>query len=313
MMAAKSPRNKQRTTGGLRAWARLMFYAMLGILVIGIPYVAYLDYTVRTQFEGKRWALPARVYARPLELFQGVNLTAEQLSQELVNLGYVNTVRPETPGTFVRMQNGVRLMTRSFRFWDSTEPSLAVQVEFEDNSVRTLRDPVSGAPVDLVRLDPLLIGSIYPSHHEDRVLVQISEVPPLLIKILLTIEDRHFYAHHGIDPFSILRAMWANLRAGSTVQGGSTLTQQLVRSLFLGREVAFERKLNEAFYALIIEARFDKGRILETYLNEVYLGQEGAQAVHGVGAGAVFWFGRELEELDTAELALLVGLIQGPS
>lgn len=313
MMAAKSSRNKQRATRNLGPWARLMLYAMFSILVIGIPYVAYLDYTVRTQFEGKRWALPARVYARPLELFQGVNLTAEQLSQELSNLGYVNTTRPETPGTFVRMPNGLRFVTRSFRFWDSTEPSLVVQVEFEGPSVRTLRNPANGAAVDLVRLDPLLIGSIYPSHHEDRVLVQIDEVPPLLIKILLAIEDRHFYAHHGIDPFSILRAMWANLRAGGTVQGGSTLTQQLVKNFYLSADRTLWRKFNEAIMSLLLEAHYSKDEILEAYLNEIFLGQDGKRAIHGFGLASQFYFNRPLTELKPAHYAMLVGLVRGAS
>ncbi|MDP1708022.1 MAG: penicillin-binding protein 1B [Gammaproteobacteria bacterium] len=290
-----------------------MLYAMFGMLVIGIPYVAYLDYTVRTQFEGKRWALPARVYARPLELFQGVNLTAEQLSQELVNLGYVNTARPETPGTFVRMPNGLRFVTRSFRFWDGTESSVSVQAEFDGGTVRMLRDPISGTAVDLVRLDPLLIGSIYPSHHEDRVLVQINDVPPLLIKMLIAIEDRHYYAHHGIDPFSILRAVWANLRAGSTVQGGSTLTQQLVKNFYLSAERTLWRKLNEALMSLLLEAHYSKDEILEAYLNEIFLGQDGKRAIHGFGLASQFYFNRPLTELKPAHLALLVGLVRGAS
>jgi len=286
---------------------------LLALAVVGAPYVAYLDYTVRTQFEGKRWALPARVYARPLELFQGLNLTAEQLSQELVNLGYVNTARPETPGTFARMPNGLRFVTRSFRFWDGPESSVSVQAEFDGGIVRTLRDPASGTAVDLVRLDPLLIGSIYPSHHEDRVLVQISEVPPLLVKMLIAIEDRHYYAHHGIDPFSILRAMWANLRAGSTVQGGSTLTQQLVKNFYLSAERTLWRKLNEALMSLLLEAHYSKDEILEAYLNEIFLGQDGKRAIHGFGLASQFYFNRPLTELKPEHFALLVGLVRGAS
>lgn len=312
-MTAKSSRRQRRSHGWPKLWVRLVQFALLTILIAGVPYVVYLDYTVRTQFEGKRWALPARVYARPLELFQGANLSAEQLSQELARLGYASAAKPETAGTFARVPDGLRVVTRAFRFWDSTEPSLAVQVTFDGDTVRTLRHAVTGTPLDLVRLDPLLIGSIYPAHHEDRVLVQIKEVPPLLIKTLIAIEDRHFYEHHGIDPFSILRAMWANLRAGGAVQGGSTLTQQLVKNFYLSSERSLWRKLNEAIMSLLLEAHYSKDEILEAYLNEVFLGQEGGRAIHGFGLASQFYFNRPLTELKPAHFALLVSLVRGAS
>ncbi|MDA1107231.1 MAG: penicillin-binding protein 1B [Proteobacteria bacterium] len=312
-MTAKSSRSQRRPHGWPIWWVRLVQFGLLTVLVGAVPYVVYLDHTVRTQFEGKRWALPARVYARPLELFQGANLSAEHLSQELTRLGYVSAAKPETPGTFARVPDGLRVVTRTFRFWDSTEPSLSVRVVFDGDTVRTLRHAVTGAPLDLVRLDPLLIGSIYPSHHEDRVLVQIKEVPPLLIKTLTGVEDRHFYEHPGIDPFSILRAMWANLRAGSTVQGGSTLTQQLVKNFYLSSERSLWRKLNEAIMSLLLEAHYSKDEILEAYLNEVFLGQEGSRAIHGFGLASQFYFNRPLTELKPAHFALLVGLVRGAS
>ena len=312
-MSAKSSHHKRHSRRWAGGWVRFLLLSVLALLIVAAPYVIYLDHTVRTQFEGKRWALPARVYARPLELFQGANLSAEQLSQELIRLGYAGAAKPETPGTFARVPDGLRVVTRTFRFWDTTEPSLSVRVVFEGDIVRTLRHAVTGAPLDLIRLDPLLIGSIYPSHHEDRVLVQIKEVPPLLIKTLTAVEDRHFYQHHGIDPFSILRAMWANLRAGSAVQGGSTLTQQLVKNFYLSSDRTLWRKLNEAIMSLLLEAHYSKDEILETYLNEVFLGQEGSRAIHGFGLASQFYFKRPLTELKPAHFALLVGLVRGAS
>src|SRR5690606_28978075 len=148
---------------------------------------------------------------------------------------------------------------------------------------------------------------------EERRVVALGALPPLLIAGLQAVEDRDFKHHHGVDVSGIARAMWANLRAGRVVQGGSTLTQQLVRNLFLDRSKNLARKINEALIALLIEARYDKGRILDAYVNEVFLGQQGGQAVHGFAAAAEFWFGRDVRTLGPADIALLVGLVRGPS
>ncbi len=164
-----------------------------------------------------------------------------------------------------------------------------------------------------MRIDPPLVGRIYPASGEDRVRVRLGEVPPLLVRALIAVEDREFHEHHGIVWRAIARAAWANLRAGAFVQGGSTITQQLVKNLYLGAERTLWRKLNEALMALVVELRYDKEQILEAYLNEVYLGQEGGAAIHGFGAGARFYFGRPLEELRLHELALLVALVRGAS
>ncbi|MEO7252450.1 MAG: penicillin-binding protein 1B, partial [Arenimonas sp.] len=162
-------------------------------------------------------------------------------------------------------------------------------------------------------IDPARIATLYGIDEEERRLVRMTEVPPLLITGLQAVEDRNFKHHHGIDPWGVLRAIWVNMREAGFEQGASTLTQQMVRSLFLSNTKTVTRKITEALYALIIEARFDKERILESYLNEVYLGQHGKQSIHGVAAGADFWFSRDLSTLRTEDIALLIGLIQGPS
>lgn len=190
---------------------------------------------------------------------------------------------------------------------------MSIEVRFDDTGVAALRDPESGNPRDLVRIDPLDIGGIYPAQQEDRVLVRLQDVPKELVVALMTVEDRNFYTHHGIDPRGIARALWANLRAGGLVQGGSTLTQQLVKNFFLSNERTLWRKINEAIMALLLEWHYDKNEILETYLNEIYLGQDGGRAVHGVGLASQFYFGRPLQELSLPQIALLVGLIRGPS
>ncbi|MEO5574377.1 MAG: penicillin-binding protein 1B [Gammaproteobacteria bacterium] len=307
------PRKSSRTSHTRRWVFGLLTTALLALTIAGAGYVVYLDKTLRVQFEGKRWALPARVYARPLELFQGMNLSPGQLTAELAELGYARSEAANSPGTYQVSANELRLVTRAFRFWDTAEPSLAVHAQFKGNTITALQNSATGADLDLVRLDPALIGSIYPAHNEDRVLVQLKEVPPLLIQALLAVEDHRFYQHHGIDPISLLRALWRNLRAGAAVQGGSTLTQQLVKNFYLTSQRKLSRKVNEAIMSLLLEAHYSKDEILEAYLNEIFLGQEGDRAIHGFGLSSYFYFGRPLSELKLPQFALLVSLARGAS
>jgi len=162
-------------------------------------------------------------------------------------------------------------------------------------------------------MDPEQIGTLYPSIKEDRILIKLEEAPDALIKGLLASEDRDFYNHFGISLKGIVRAMWANVQAGGLVQGGSTLTQQLARNFYLSSEKSFTRKLNEVFMSLILEYRYSKDEILGAYLNEVYLGQDGASAVHGFGLASEFYFGSSLKDLPLEHVASLVSLVRGPS
>jgi penicillin-binding protein 1B len=290
-------------------WPSLL--VMLG--VFSVAYIAFLDFQVRQQFDGKRWSLPARVYARPLELYVGLPLSPDDFDTELTSLHYQPVSSPRQPGEVSRNRNVFHLVTRRFVHLDGEEPSRDIRVSFTDGSVDRVSDAVKGTDLSLVRLDPVLVGSFYPSHNEDRVLVKLSEVPPTLVNALIAVEDHGFYSHHGIAPLSILRALWANIRARGVVQGGSTLTQQLVKNFFLSSERTLTRKLNEASMALLLEWHYQKDEILEAYLNEVYLGQDGNRSIHGFGLASHFYFERPLAELSVDQFALLVGLVKGPS
>ncbi|MGB5305866.1 MAG: penicillin-binding protein 1B [Gammaproteobacteria bacterium] len=304
-------RKKSRRKTLFRRSVWIPLFTLLALVITG--YVVFLDYQVRHQFTGKRWSLPARVYARPLELYAGQQLTADQFVTELTALGYRSVRSPRQQGEFSRNRNVFHLITRPFIFWDGTEDKHNVRVTFSGNGITRLADGVSGKTASIVRLDPVLVGSFYPSHNEDRVLLKLEEVPPALINTLIAIEDRGFYQHHGIAPLAILRALWANVRARGVVQGGSTLTQQLVKNFFLTSERSLARKINEAIMALLLEWHYDKDEILEAYLNEVYLAQDGSRAIHGFGLASYFYFERPLVELDVEQYALLVGLVKGPS
>ena len=295
-----------------RSLSGFVLWSLLLLLAVVAAYAAYLDHVIRVKFEGKRWALPAYVYARPLELFPGAELSAGQLERELRLVDYRFSIGAASPGSYERHGDTVRLTTRPFQYWDSHEQAVTVVARFQKHTLSELQSP-DGSAVPLLRVDPLVIGRIYPAHHEDRILVKLSEVPPLLRSGLVAVEDRHFYSHWGIDPRGIARALLTNLRRGGVVQGGSTLTQQLVKNFFLNNERTLTRKLNEAAMALLLEWHYSKDDILETYMNEIYLGQDRDRAIHGFGLASQFYFQQPLKSLAPNQLALLIAMVKGPS
>lgn len=268
---------------------------------------------VREQFEGKRWALPARVYAGAPELFSGAHFSADGFEWLLGELKFRNEPELSSQGTYVRTGDEILLKTREFKFWDKPEPAREIRVRFAGDTVDLLEDLGNDRPLPLLRMEPVQIGSFYPALREDRVLIKLNQAPDALLKALFATEDRNFYEHYGVSARGILRAVWANIRAGGIVQGGSTLTQQLVKNFFLTSERTWWRKINEIAMALILDARYSKDEILEAYLNEIYLGQDGARAIHGFGLASQYYFSRSLEELQLHHVALLVSLVRGPS
>ncbi|HET7203947.1 MAG TPA: penicillin-binding protein 1B [Steroidobacteraceae bacterium] len=285
--------------------------AVLGLLVV-IVVVAILDRRVTQQFEGRRWTLPARVYAQPLELYAGQQLSSARFAQELARLGYIPQSRVDRPGAFRRKGDAVDVYVRAFAFPDEKQPAQRLEVSFDGETVTSLANE-GGADVPVFRLDPLLVGSIFPIHGEDRIVVSPDQVPPLLPEALKAVEDRKFESHHGVNPLAILRAFFVNVRAGQVEQGGSTLTQQLVKSYFLDSRRTLRRKVEEAIMAFILESRFEKADIMNAYINEIYLGQDGRRAVHGFGLASQFYFGKPLSELNLQEVALMVAIVRGPS
>ncbi|GAB4261177.1 MAG: penicillin-binding protein 1B [Methylomicrobium sp.] len=288
----------------------LCFVAFVFVLS---SYIGYLDYNVRKQFEGKRWAIPARVYASPEELYVGHKLAIVEFEQLLQQLRYRSDSKLSSEGTYFRSGLYVNVKTRTFDFWDQHQESRQLQIRFSPAEITEISDLSGAGSIAVARLEPLQIGSFYPTRKEDRILIKLSETPDTLIQGLIATEDRDFYHHYGVSVKAILRAMLANVRAGGIVQGGSTITQQLIKNFYLTSERSLWRKINEVFMSLIIEYRYSKDEILEAYLNEVYLGQDGASAVHGFGLASEFYFGTTLKDLPLAQMATLVALVRGPS
>jgi penicillin-binding protein 1B len=289
---------------------RFLRYSFLLAALAAAGWTAYLDFRVRSEFEGRRFALPARIYARPLELHAGLRVPKEAVVQELRDLGYRDVPREAEYGWYVRTGEGLEIATRPFVFWDGLQAPKRLKVTFEDAKVSGVTD-AQGKSVSLARLEPLPIGGIYPAGNEDRVLVRLSEVPPHFVKALVAVEDRKFFTHHGFDVRGLARAA-LSLFSGK-LQGGSTLTQQLVKNFFLTPERTLSRKGTELVMAVLLEAHYSKEEILETYLNEIYLGQDKDRAIHGLGLASQFYFGKEVRHLTLAESALLVGIIKGPT
>lgn len=309
---SKGPRGGQRP-GGDGPLTKWIIFLLLAVLVLLAFYATYLDQTVRGKFEGKRWSLPAVVYARPLELRPGMALPPQELEEELQLAGYRKDRKAVDAGGYDRRKRTFHLVTRDFRFPDGQQESAPFTLTFRNNTLATIARTDDGSPVESVRLEPVRIGSFHPKEHEDRVLLTRPELPELLVKTLLAVEDQSFYYHPGLDPVAIVRALIANARAQKTVQGGSTLTQQLVKNLFLTNERTLWRKANEAIMALLLELHYSKDEILTAYANEIFLGQDGNRAIHGFGLASNFYFRRELQDLSPAQIATLVGMVRGPS
>jgi len=287
----------------------ITYLSLIIFLVISIAYVSILDSKVVNKLDGVLWTVPAKVYARPLELAEGGKINVDGLKKELEILSYELTKGiPDTPGEFSQSQRSVNIFIRGF---GSQEPGL-YRLKIENDKIDSIKRK-DGISIDLIQLEPLSIGGMFPSHLQDRILLNFSQVPKDLEEMILVVEDRNFYSHKGISLRSIMRAFIKNTRALGIEEGGSTITQQLAKSLFFSPEQTIRRKIKEAIAALLIEIHYSKQEILLAYINDVFIAQSGRRAIHGFGLASQFFFGTDLKNLSLDQKALLVGMLKGPS
>ena len=277
--------------------------------------VIRLDRIVRTRFEGQRFLVPSRVYSAPSILYPGLDIELADLRGTFVRLGYrqAGSDGSVQQGQYSWQKHRVRVHLRAFEHPTRSEPARDVVFIVRDGFIEEILELPVGRTLGAVLLQPEQLGAYYGPDRAQRELIRLEALPLHLVDAIVAVEDQRFEAHPGIDVRRIGGALLANLRAGGIRQGGSTLTQQLVKNFFLTPERTLKRKVHEAVMALLVELRYDKREILETYLNEIYLGQRGSTAIHGVGEAALRFFGKPAQNLSLAESALLAALIQSPN
>jgi penicillin-binding protein 1B len=290
------------------------FFWKGSIAFIALMFIAgiYFDKKIERKLDGSTWTLPAQVYARPLLLTGSSQLSKQALIAELKLLNYRPVRNVQASGQFAVNKQQVLIYKRAFNFPDRYENAKLIAVNFSGDRILSISDK-NQHKISAVRLDPLLLERLSSDDIEDRVFIPFEQIPDLLVNTLLLMEDRNFYHHQGISPIAILRAFIVNFKAGKTLQGGSTLTQQLAKNLFLSRDRSLWRKFQEAYIAVLIDYKYSKDKILEAYLNEVYLAQNGSSGIYGIELASEYYFARHINELRIEQIALLVAIIKGPS
>jgi len=290
------------------------WFLLLGLLpaLAAAVYFYVLSIQIQKRFESRKWSVPSRVFSSVVPVYPGLKVSLTRMRNMLEVRRYREVARePLGAGEFRIARSSLVAHLREFRFPGYSLPAQQVRLDFDRESL--VRIQGQAGELELLELEPLEIARFFGPERESRLLINVKQVQPHLVRAVLAIEDHRFYEHRGMDFWSILRALWVDLRAGRVVEGGSTITQQLVKNYFLEPERRLKRKLMEASMALVMEALYEKDEILEMYLNEIYLGQRGSVAIHGMGEAARVYFGRNVDDLTLAESATLAGMIRAPN
>ncbi|WDR80337.1 penicillin-binding protein 1B [Candidatus Purcelliella pentastirinorum] len=283
------------------------------IIIIIIVYGLYLNNKIINLINGKVWKFPVFVYGNIVNFKSGMFYTKCDLISILNFHHYLKVDVLDNSGEYIVKENKIELIRRAFNFPDYNEGALRVCFYFDKNKIRRIINTKNNKSVVFFRLDPILVNIIHTSDKEEHLFLPLCNFSSKMINILLSIEDKNFFYHIGINPFSMCRALIANVHAGKIIQGASTLTQQLARNLFLTNKRSFLRKFNEIFIAIIIDALYSKNRILELYFNEVYFGQSGMYEIRGFPLASIYYFGRPINELSLDQQVLLISMVKGAS
>lgn len=266
----------------------------------------------RDKLDSYMWDTPSEVYGKIFSVSRGEDIDRKYFIKILQSARYSKVERIKSEGDYLDKDNSVVLYRRSFIFPWGYEHSMIIEVEFGKDKIERITNVKTKEEIGTVSIDPRLLTYLY-SSDESRISLPLVKYPKKLIEMLIEVEDRGFYNHYGLEPTAIFRAAYRNLTTRNQIQGGSTITQQVVKNIFLSRERSIERKLKEAILSLVLEKKLTKDSILEIYLNEIYLGQDGDKEIRGFALASMYYFGRPINELDLSQLALLIGMAKGAS
>ncbi len=297
---------------------RTVFQTISVVVVLFLIAFGVLGFWVYRQsvrrFEVRRLSLPTRIYADYMPLRPDTALQQDDLLEKLSRLGYREAQGAVAqPGEYAQAKGGVEIYTREFTHPSGHYAPEAVKVTFKGNAIASVTSLKDNAPRETIALEPELLTSILSEQLENRMPVTLNQVPQSLQDAVVVTEDIRFWHHPGVDPLGIARALFTNVRGKGAMQGGSTLTQQLVKNYYLTSERTLRRKVVEAFMAVILDAKYSKKEILEAYLNDIYLGRNRSISIMGMGEASRFYFGKPLSEINVAEAALLAGMIRSPN
>lgn len=291
-------------------WGVSLLLLFSALLAAGFSYYLYGE--IKHRFSSRRWSVPARVFSSTVQLYAGQPLSAGRLRHMLEERRYKEASKePVLAGEFKSSGSTLVVHLRDFRFPGLFLPERLLEFHFEQNRIAAMRSREE--EILSLELEPVEIARLFGAERESRMLIDIRQVPQHLIDAVTAVEDQRFYEHRGFDFLGILRAVVADLRVGRIVQGGSTITQQLIKNYFLESERTFRRKFLEFSMSLILEALYKKDEIMEMYLNEIYMGQRGGVAIHGIGEASQYYLGRNVEDLTLSEAAALAGMIKAPN
>ncbi len=312
-MAIRHKKRAARKRGGRRApfFRPLALRIALALAACLAGLILHFDHQMQLYFRDSVHPRPALLYARAPQLSPLLGQSPGAVVSLLEYRGYRRSGRLEGPGSYVLADDRMDLYPNPAP--GGAGSSGPVRLEFQGDRLHGLHRHADGARLDSITLEPEAIGTLQLGPYEDRIALRLHQMPELLVRALLAMEDRNFENHIGVDVIAIARALANNLIRGQTTQGGSTITQQLVKNLFLSPERTLSRKIMEALMAITLELRLSKAEILEHYLNEIFLGQSGNRAVHGFALASEYYFARPLNRLGTHEIATLVGMIPAPS
>jgi penicillin-binding protein 1B len=301
----------QPLTRSRKSTAVLILAAIVvgSVTITALFFIGYLI-TLERQLDHITWSLPATVYAEPPRLYAGRAVSEEWLQDYFHRLNYTQTDSSSLKaGQYSTSGNSILFVSRSFA-GSSSHPIL---VTFNDHKILAIQDNVNKQRLGQTLLEPTELATLFGAQWEKRTLIKLKELPKYIVDAVISIEDRRFYQHNGVDLFSVARAVWSNALDKGPLQGASTITQQLAKNLYLSPEKTLRRKINEALLATLMESKYSKKEILEFYLNEVYLGQSGPISVRGIGEASQLYFRKDARLLTVPEAATLAGLIQAPS